>query len=113
MPRILNISTKKILLNVLLFSIFVFVDDQAPIITALPNDITIESYSGQAYAVVLWEPPTVVDDSGYYTVLLNPISGSRFGIGSTEVMITASDQSGNIATASFFVTIEGIVLHTS
>ncbi len=81
------------------------VDDQAPIFTGCPQDIIIAA-DATCTAVVEWQSPQVSENcelSG--EVLSNFQSGTRFEIGSTEVMYTTKDPSGNETVCSFNVTV--------
>ena len=64
---------------------------------------------GLASAVVSWDTVSATDNSGSVTLTSNFQSGNAFPIGNTDVVYVATDQSGNIATISFTVTVEGNV----
>ena len=53
---------------------------------------------------------TATDNSGSVTLTSNYHAGDVFPIGDTNVVYTATDQSSNIATISFTVTVEGNVI---
>ncbi len=84
-------------------------DTQAPTITCPP------SVGGRASArgaddcsltgTVTYPMPTVVDNCPGSTVVCNPPSGTTFPEGTTTVMCTATDASGNTASCSFTVTV--------
>ncbi len=74
----------------------------------MPSNINANTDSGLATAVVSWTAPTASDYSGGSVTLTsthNP--GGTFSIGTTTVTYTATDPSGNEATASFTVTVTG------
>ena len=55
----------------------------------------------------IWREPLVQDNSGTYTLTSNYASGSSFPLGITPVIYTATDPSGNTATAAFMIIIQG------
>lgn len=79
-------------------------DNQAPIITNCPNDILVNSASGQCDTQVTWTAPGFSDNCGA-TMTVNIPSGSIFPIGTTSVVYTATDGSGNYTLCSFTVTV--------
>ncbi|XP_072044902.1 hyalin-like [Amphiura filiformis] len=82
------------------------VDNEDPLFSNTPSDITVDTESGLSTAVVTWTEPTVTDNSGDYTVTSNYNSGYRFPLGTTRVRYYAWDASGNNVTSEFNVTIE-------
>ncbi|XP_072041431.1 venom prothrombin activator oscutarin-C non-catalytic subunit-like [Amphiura filiformis] len=82
-----------------------FCDKSAPIITNLPTNITQTTDPFSPTAIVNWTEPSVWDDSGSQTHTSSHMPGTMFHIGSTRVVYTSIDPSGNIATVEFFVTI--------
>ena len=82
-------------------------DNEAPVITC-PANQTFNNQPGQAHAAVVWTEPQVTDNSGQIpTITCDANSGSQFGIGETEVICRAVDSTGNQATCTFTVKIEG------
>ena len=80
------------------------IDNQAPIFSNCPSDITVNT-NGSCEEKVFWTIPTVLDNVSFsLTCKYNP--GQYFPVGSTLVSYTATDQSGNKATCSFYVTVE-------
>jgi hypothetical protein len=80
-------------------------DTTAPIIAA-PNSITVEA-TGPDGAVVKYDPcvaSDIADPSP--TISYSSPSGSTFPIGTTHVVCTATDTSGNTATATFNVIVQ-------
>ena len=78
-------------------------------ISTCPANQTKETISGQPTAPVKWEALTATDNSGEaVNVTCSAISGSHFSIGETEVVCKTEDASGNTATCSFYVTVEGM-----
>lgn len=79
-------------------------DTQAPTFTSVPGPISVES-TGPSGAQVSYSV-SATDNSGVPpTINCNPPSGSTFPIGVTTVNCTATDGSGNSASASFTVTV--------
>ena len=54
---------------------------------------------------VSYDIPEATDDSGISEVSCNPPPGNNFGIGTTEVICTATDDTGNENSVSFEVTV--------
>ncbi len=82
-------------------------DPEAPTITRLPANIVQATDPGSITASVSWTEPTADDNSGQVTLTSSHVPGGIFPVGDTEVTYTAVDSSGNDATESFVVTIEG------
>ena len=79
-----------------------------PLFNNTPAHINVNNNAGQASAAVSWSEPTVTDNSGFYTLTVDHQSGTGFDIGSTIVTYKAIDASGNIASFTFIVTVEGM-----
>ncbi|MGE4618647.1 MAG: HYR domain-containing protein [Planctomycetota bacterium] len=86
------------------FSITVL-DEEAPAINGLPASIEIENDPGACSAIATWIEPTASDCSEISSLDPSQQSGTEFPIGTTEVVYTAIDGSGNLATDSFTVTV--------
>jgi hypothetical protein len=82
---------------------FLSPDMVTPVI-ATPSNILVGTVSDSGEAVS-FSPTATDDEDGPVTVLCNPPSGSIFPIGSTTVVCTASDTSGNHSQTSFTVTV--------
>jgi len=81
-------------------------DDEAPVISGTPADITQTNDAGNCSAVVTWTPPTAADNCGTVSSLTPDLPpGSTFNVGTTTVTYTAVDPDGNISTSSFTVTV--------
>ncbi|MBV8079981.1 MAG: choice-of-anchor D domain-containing protein, partial [Actinobacteria bacterium] len=83
------------------------VDTTPPVIGSWqgPTAFNATSPSG---SVVSYTSPTAVDAvDGTVPVMCTPVSGSTFAIGATTITCTASDTSGNTATATFTITVVG------
>ena len=82
----------------------VVVDGQAPMI-AVPGNLHITATS-QDQAVVHFMVGATDDHDPTPTVVVSPPSGSTFPNGTTTVTVKATDDAGNVSTASFDVTVE-------
>ena len=82
-------------------------DREKPLISTVLSNISVNTDPGLPAAVVRWNGVTSTDNSGLVTLTSNFQSGDTFPIGNTTVVYTAIDQSGNVATSSFTVTVEG------
>jgi hypothetical protein len=79
-------------------------DTTAPTIT-VPADITAEATSSLGAAVSFSATYSdIVDGSG--DAICSPVSGSTFGLGTTLVTCSKTDNAGNPASASFDVTVQ-------
>ena len=85
-----------------------FSDVEKPQIEERPDLVHFIS-SQQEYAYINWEEPLVTDNSEVYTTWSSHPPGRLFQRGSTVVVYTAEDSSGNRATMSFQVLVEGKV----
>jgi hypothetical protein len=80
-------------------------DMQQPVFSRLPSDQHVLT-SRAAGTRVTWMPPIAVDAvDGPVAVLCAPASGTMFPVGDTAVSCTATDRTGNQATAGFGVTV--------
>jgi len=77
------------------------VDTQAPTITNCPANATISS----SQPIYTWAMPTVSDNCGGTSITSNIANGSSFPIGTTTVVLTATDACGNNSSCSFTVTV--------
>ena len=69
--------------------------------------MTQDTGSGLSTAPVTWSEPTATDNTGSVTTS-SQSSGSSFASGTTTVKYTAVDDSGNTASETFTVTIQGM-----
>jgi hypothetical protein len=81
------------------------VDDEDPIIAAMPGDLTLENSSGACSAPATWIEPTASDNCAAVTLSSDHLLGSEFAVGSTVVTYTATDIHGNITKESFSITV--------
>jgi len=76
-----------------------------PTLTGAANK-TVKAKKGAKSARVVFRVTAKDDRDGTLPVACAPSSGSRFRIGRTRVACSATDSSGNTATASFTVTVK-------
>ena len=88
-----NVSTHSFTVNV--------VDTTPPAITC-PN-MTVEATGPQTPVTYTAVVTDAVDSNP--NIVYNPVPGSNFPLGVTEVMVTAKDSSGNVRTHAFTVTV--------
>jgi hypothetical protein len=81
-------------------------DNQKPVITGVPANITVTSDVNACGKVVTWTAPTAVDNCSLTSFTPNVASGSFFAVGRTRVRYTAVDVNGNTDTAGFWVTVQ-------
>ncbi len=80
-------------------------DTEAPVFANCPHDVTMST--GQVCdKPFLWFEPTATDNCSTPNTTVNITPGSTFSSGTTEVIYTATDDCGNVATCSFTVTID-------
>ena len=79
--------------------------DTVPPTVLVPDDITLQT-EDQNGASATFNPQAIDNIDELITPTCSPASGSVFAIGTTEVVCTATDSSGNTASNSFNVIIE-------
>lgn len=80
------------------------IDEIPPTFTFVPADMTVDA-TGPTDTVVIYPSPTAADNApGPVAIACTPGSGAMFSVGTTVVVCTATDASGNVATATFNVT---------
>lgn len=80
-------------------------DDEMPIILDCPRDTSIFVDPAICKGVVNWTKPTAFDNCGIGNFLETHQPDYEFPIGSLDVLIVATDLSGNAAVCSFTVTV--------
>jgi len=85
-------------------------DDELPVISGTPSPVVLPASAGTCARTVTWTAPTATDNCALASLAPNIPSGSSFPVGTTTVVFTATDASGNAATTSFTVTIEDLQL---
>ncbi|HIC14773.1 MAG TPA: HYR domain-containing protein, partial [Gemmatimonadetes bacterium] len=87
-------------------SFIVTVEDQElPQIIDAPADIAVSNDLDQCGATINWTEPSASDNCGIQSFTSSSTSGDFFGIGTVEVVLTATDIYGNEQNASFLVTV--------
>jgi len=81
-------------------------DDENPVYSFCPSDITVSNDAGSCDAVVTWDPVLVGDNCSIAVFNTTHNSGDTFVLGTTTVMYTASDPAGNTRVCIFNVTVE-------
>lgn len=81
-------------------------DTEAPVIAAQAN-ISVANDPGVCGATVRYAP-SATDNCGVAGVVSNPASGTSFPVGTTTVIITATDIHGNVSTSSFTVSVQDV-----
>jgi hypothetical protein len=83
------------------------IDNSPPDIHDCPSDITVYTGPGATTcsATATWTAPKATDNCGAPTLTSNYASGSTFPVGTTTVIYTATDGSGNTSTCTFVVTV--------
>ena len=79
-------------------------DITAPVVTC-PANIAAVTPVGSCTAIVTFTPTATDNCAGAVTITSVPASGSAFIIGTTPVIVTATDVCGNSSTCSFLVTV--------
>ncbi|MCG9911082.1 MAG: HYR domain-containing protein [Flavobacteriales bacterium] len=81
-------------------------DNESPVISNCPTNITTTSNPGICGASVSWALPSVSDNcAGVISLTSNFSPGDIFPVGTTTVTYTATDAAGNVITCSFTVTV--------
>lgn len=88
---------------------FVTVVDHTPPTIDCPDSIVANSEDGTCGSIIDYEMPTATDlcSTVEVTLVEGLESGSFFSVGSTLLSFSAVDSSGNVASCSFTITIEG------
>ncbi len=81
------------------------IPDITPPTITCPSNIPCVEATSPAGAVVTFANATATDNCGAATVTSSPMSGSLFPIGTTTVVMTATDGSSNITTCQFTVSV--------
>ena len=80
-------------------------DNEKPIIFGMSSNIT--KLSVHPSVVVNWTEPMASDNSGVQTLTSSHSSGSMFPVGSTSVVYTSTDPSGNTEMLTLVVIVKG------
>jgi hypothetical protein len=79
-------------------------DEQPPVITGCPKDITAQP-DPNCHACIFWTPPTATDNCSGVTVSASHQPGFAFPEGVTTVTYTFTDACGNSSYCSFKITV--------
>ena len=85
-------------------------DDTNPVIKNCPPNIIVDINDTGCEKVVSWSPPSATDNCSITSFLSTHKPGDIFPSGSTTVIYTAMDPSGNTATCSFDVIVNEVTL---
>ncbi|WP_438968822.1 HYR domain-containing protein, partial [Nonlabens sp.] len=80
----------------------VITDDQLPVITNTPSDISVSNDTGACGAVVTWTAPTATDNCSIASLTSTHNSGDVFPVGTTTVVYTATDIHNNVSITTQF-----------
>ncbi len=80
-------------------------DDELPVITNCPANVTSTASATGCGTVVTWVEPVTSDNCPAVAVVSTHAPGSFFPTGATTVTYTATDAAGNTSTCSFTVTV--------
>ncbi len=80
-------------------------DVEDPLIGGCPADMTVSSDANSCGNNVSWTQPIASDNCSGVALTATHVPGDFFPIGTTTVMYTATDSSGNTATCGFDVTV--------
>jgi X-Pro dipeptidyl-peptidase len=84
-------------------------DTVAPELHGMPANIAVDTGSGTGRTVT-YTPPTATDNEDPAPVVeCDPPSGANFAVGTTDVVCTATDASGNQTSATFTVSVRWVV----
>ncbi len=81
------------------------VDNQNPVLVGCPSNMTVESGTGSCDVAVNWVSPSANDNCPGVDLTTTHTPGSLFGPGTTVVSYQAIDNSGNMTSCSFTVTV--------
>ncbi len=85
------------------------VDEEDPVFTYVPADITVNALAGQSYATVDPGTATATDNCGTPTVEgVGLIPSGNYPIGTTTITWTATDDAGNKVTATQKITVNNV-----
>lgn len=95
--------------NVATCSFQVIVEDKtAPVFLDCVQPEIVVAADASCFATVNWTAPAVSDNCGNVTLTSTHEPGSAFPLGSTHVVYSATDQSGNSSTCSFKVIVNDV-----
>ncbi|XP_033108663.1 hyalin-like [Anneissia japonica] len=81
-------------------------DNEPPRFMECPGSLSVSATNATTTSTYVWDEPIVTDNIEIMSVTSNIDSGSIFPLGTTEVIYTATDTSGNIQICKFDVTVQ-------
>ncbi|MFQ5447899.1 MAG: HYR domain-containing protein, partial [Saprospiraceae bacterium] len=81
------------------------VDSQAPSFSTCPGDGSVNTVTGECYAIGSWTVPAATDNCEVVSLSSNLQPGDTLGVGPNTVSYTATDPAGNMTTCSFVMTV--------
>ncbi len=81
------------------------IDNQMPVITNSPSNMSVNSAQQECGAIVSWTAPTASDNCPAVVLTSSNAPGSFFPVGTTTVTYTATDAANNVVTSTFDVTV--------
>ena len=86
-------------------------DNELPVISNCPSDITVSTDAGVCNADVTWTIPSFTDNCGA-TMVATHTPGDNFPVGTTTVTYTVTDGSGNVSVCTFDIIVNDTELPT-
>jgi hypothetical protein len=80
-------------------------DEESPVISGVPANLTLSNETGKATTVATWSVPTATDNVAVTEFIGSHAPGAEFTVGETTITYSASDTAGNTTTASFLITV--------
>ncbi|MFZ4634311.1 MAG: HYR domain-containing protein [Saprospiraceae bacterium] len=81
------------------------IDQEKPVFTACPSNISVNASTGLCTATVNWNPPVATDNCTNLQISSTHQPGAVFQVGPTTVVYTVTDVGNNSAVCSFVVTV--------
>ena len=85
------------------------IDTIAPVFTSSATNIVVSPNATTCDAMVSWTAPSATDNCSAVSYTFSQASGSTFPLGSTTVVVTATDVDGNSRNTSFVVIVTDMV----
>ena len=80
-------------------------DGEAPVISGMPGDMSVENDPGSCGALVTWSEPGLEDNCPGSSISSDRLPGSLFEQGTNTVTYTATDQAGNTSSSTFTISV--------
>ncbi|MAJ29473.1 MAG: hypothetical protein CMJ92_08740, partial [Planctomycetes bacterium] len=85
--------------------VIVVEDHELPVISGMPESVTIDNIPGFCGASYSWDYPIATDNCDVLTPTAEFLSGHFFPVGTTTVVYSVTDDSGNSSDETFTVTV--------